>query len=231
MTGFFVTGIGTEVGKTLVTSALAFQLLQAGKKVRAIKPVVSGYLENSGSDPARLLAGMGEAATVEAIDAIAPWRFHAPLSPYAASVKEGREVELPELVAYCREVEKTTELLLAEGAGGVMTPLNRDCTMLDWMAALAYRAILVSSNYLGALSHTLTAIDALHNGGVAIAGLVVSESRQPGAPMDDFIAELKQFTSEAISIITIPEITEARDPYRHVPSLVELCNRKKLSTL
>ena len=96
MGALFVTGTGTAIGKTLVTAALCHELRARGRPVRALKPVLSGYdpADRHESDPGILLASLGEAVTEEAVAAITPWRFSAPLSPDMAAAREGRRLDL-----------------------------------------------------------------------------------------------------------------------------------------
>ena len=135
MSTLFVTATGTEIGKTLVTAALCHELRVAGRPVRALKPVLSGYdpATLAESDPGILLASLGEAVTEEAVAAIAPWRFAAPLSPDMAAAREGRRLDLAAILAFCRAAEG--DPLLIEGIGGAMVPLDDDHTVLDWISA------------------------------------------------------------------------------------------------
>ncbi|CAI8037561.1 ATP-dependent dethiobiotin synthetase BioD [Geodia barretti] len=161
MSTLFVTATGTEIGKTLVTAALCHELRAAGRPVRALKPVLSGYdpATLADSDPGVLLASLGEAASEEAVAAITPWRFSAPLSPDMAAAREGRRLDLAEILAYCRAAEG--DPLLIEGIGGAMVPLNERHTVLDWIAELGAPALVVTGSYLGTISHTLTTLAAI----------------------------------------------------------------------
>ena len=153
----FVTGSGTGVGKTLVTAALAHQLSRAGKTVRAVKPVISGYTPatHRDSDTAVLLDSLGSDHSPEAIDRMSPFRFEAPLSPDMAAAREGRQLDFEALLHFCRDCAAGPEdILLIEGVGGVMVPLTRDKTVLDWIEAIDAPCLLVAGSYLGTISHT-----------------------------------------------------------------------------
>ena len=139
----------------------------------ALKPVVSGFdpAAAADSDPGVLLAALGRAVTPEAVAEIAPWRFRAPLSPDMAARLEGRTVDVDAVVGFCRERIAATEgVVVIEGVGGVMVPLDDRRTVLDWITALDVPAVLVSGSYLGAISHTLCALDVLVRRGVAVVG-------------------------------------------------------------
>lgn len=184
MTGLFVTGTGTDVGKTYVTAGLIRALVAGGRAVEALKPVVSGFdpLAPEGSDPAELLAAAGLALTAESLKRISPWRYGAPLSPPLAARREGRELDGSAVIGLCRERAQAADdrLLIVEGAGGVMSPLDDRLTMLDLATGLDLPVLLVAGSYLGTISHTLTAAAVLRAAGVRVLAVAVSET--PDAP-------------------------------------------------
>ncbi len=177
MPALFVTGTGTDIGKTYVSCALIRTLKAKGAVVDAFKPVVSGFdpKDAAGSDPARLAAALGAPGEVFRI---APRRYLAPLSPNIAARLEGDVLSLDDMVidAVARAAEVRDGLLLVEGAGGVMSPLTDGETNLDMIAALGAPVLLVAGSYLGTISHVLTALVALHGAGARVAALVMSES-------------------------------------------------------
>lgn len=179
MTRLFVTGSGTEVGKTYVVEALIGELGAAGVRLRVLKPVASGFdaADPADSDSGRLLAAQGLPLTARNLAQVSPWRFAAPLSPDMAAALEDRSVPFDDLVAFCRADEPGT-LTLIEGIGGVMVPLDERHTVLDWIAALEATVLVVTGSYLGTLSHTLTAVRALRGEGLTVAAVLVSESPQ-----------------------------------------------------
>ncbi len=208
MAGVFVTGTGTDVGKTFITAALVRHLRNAGKTVDAFKPVVSGFdpANIASSDPGVLLAALGRAATIEEIDRIAPWRFAAPLSPDLAAKAEGRAIDFSALAEFSRNVAYGRGTIFIEGVGGIMVPLDLTHTVLDWMSALRVPVLLVAGSYLGTISHTLTALHVLAQRNLDIAGVVVSESAVPGASVDDTVAAIARFAApiEVIGVSRLP---------------------------
>ena len=177
MPALFVTGTGTDIGKTYVSCALIRALKAKGAVVDAFKPVVSGFdpKDAAGSDPARLAAALGDPGGVFRI---APRRYLAPLSPNIAARLEGETLRLDDMVidAVARAAELRDGLLLVEGAGGVMSPLTDSDTNLDMIAALGAPVLLVAGSYLGTISHILTALVALRAAGGRIVAVVISES-------------------------------------------------------
>jgi dethiobiotin synthetase len=177
MPALFVTGTGTDIGKTYVTCALIRALRAQGVTVDAFKPVVSGFdpKDAAGSDPARLAAALDSPGDVFRI---APRRYRAPLSPNVAARLEGETLVLSDMVidAVARAAPLRDGLLLVEGAGGVMSPLTDAETNLDMIAALGAPVLLVAGSYLGTISHVLTALVALRAAGARVAAVVLSES-------------------------------------------------------
>ena len=204
MSACFVTATGTDIGKTFVAAGLLRALRERKKVVAAIKPVISGFdmARARASDTGVLLDAMGEAVTPDAVEQISPWRFAAALSPDMAAARENRAIDFDKLVAYCRDAAAWPGTLLIEGVGGVMVPLDARHTVLDWMAALGLPAILVTGSYLGTISHTLTALDAVRRAGVTIAALVVNDSGDGAVPLADTVESLGRFAPD-VSIVTI----------------------------
>jgi dethiobiotin synthetase len=204
VTTIFVTSSGTDIGKTFVTLQLIAELTSAGYRVRALKPVASGFdaAAADATDSGLLLRALGLAVTPENLDAISPWRFAAPLSPDMAAVRERRAVSWPELASLCR-APSDADVTLIEGIGGVMVPLDGEHTVLDWIAAVGAPALLVVGSYLGTLSHSLTAAAALRSRAVPLAGVVVSESLQQPAPLEETVAVLARFL-DPISVQALP---------------------------
>lgn len=201
MSAYFITGAGTDVGKTFVACGLAHLM-----KARALKPIASGFdpANAAASDPGQLLLAQGLPITPENIAAICPWRFAAPLSPDMAAAREGKVIDFAAVVEFSRATGNET--LLVEGVGGVMVPLDDRHTTLDWMSALDYPVILVGGSYLGAISHTLSAFDVLRTRGLKVAALVTSESPGSTVPLDETARTVARFTAP-LAPVTLP-----RDP-------------------
>ena len=204
MSTVFITSTGTDIGKTFVTAGLIRHLRARGRAVRALKPLVSGYDDANVavSDPGVLLAALGEAVTPHDAARLAPWRFAAPLSPDMAAAREGRSVDFAALVGFCRDAEGDG-LLLVEGVGGIMVPLDRARTVLDWAAALDAPLVLVAGSYLGTLSHTLTALAVIAAAKLDVAAIVINETAGSTVPLDETVATLARF-APAVPLVTLP---------------------------
>lgn len=203
---YFITATGTDIGKTWLTAGLLAACRARGAPVRALKPVMSGYdpARHEDSDIAKV--GAGRMA----------WVYAAPLSPDLAAAKEGKAIDFDALLSWCRgEIDRNDGLLLIEGVGGAMVPLTVRHTVRDWIAALGVPTLLVCGSYLGALSHTLTALAALREAGVVPVIIVVNESAGSTVSLEDTLASL------APHVGGIPLVALRRDDTAGVARLSE----------
>jgi dethiobiotin synthetase len=223
MTAVFITGTGTDLGKTFVAAGLIRAMRREGRAVEAVKPVVTGFdpAAVDESDPARLLRAMDRPVTAEEIARISPWRYGAALSPDMAARVEGRVLDVEAVIAFCRAaVAASPGTLLIEGVGGIMVPLDERWTVLDWMAALGLPLLLVAGSYLGTLSHTLTALEVLARRGLTVAAVVVSESEATTVPLGETLRTLGNFLRD-VPLVAVPRLPEGADH----PAFAELARR------
>lgn len=162
MNGYFVTATDTGVGKTFITAALAMALRARGRDVAVLKPVQSGA---TSTDPA------GDAALLGA-DCV--YAFAAPLAPLVAARAEGRTIEPGPILARAEELAREHELLLLEGAGGLLTPLAEGFDLADLAVAIGLPLIVVARAGLGTVNHTLLTIEAARRRELEIAGVVLN---------------------------------------------------------
>lgn len=205
MTAFFVTAIGTEIGKTYVSARLLETWRREGRPVHAIKPVMSGFGEDAlpASDAGQLLRACGLAASADTISEICLHRFEAPLAPNVAMRQSGIRQDYAAILAFTQaHLSKTNvDRIIVEGAGGIMSPLTDDRLQIDFAADLDLPIILVAAPYLGAVSHTLTAIDALHARGLVIDRLIVSQPDRESPSPDSLAEEVLLFRQLRIGLI------------------------------
>jgi dethiobiotin synthetase len=203
VTAIFITATGTNVGKTQVVASLIRHLRQFGRTVEAIKPIVCGYdtARAAASDPGTLIAALGLPFSPESIDRISPWRFRAAVSPDLAARYEGRTIDVDGVVAFCQNaIERCRDVLLIEGVGGIMVPLDESRTILDVMMALRLPLILVAGSYRGSLSHTLTALDSLFRRDMNVLATIVNETPDSTEPLDEVVASVGRFTEPVIGL-------------------------------
>jgi len=208
MSAIFVTATGTDIGKTFVARGLIRALRRRGGAVAALKPVVSGFepAEAAGSDSGLLLAALGRPITLETIAEVSPWRFALPLAADMAAEREGRRLDYAAMIDFCRTaIAQNADALLIEGAGGVMSPVDQEHTVLDWMTALRLPLVLVAGSYLGTISHTLTALDAIARRGLTVISLVISESIESPVRLDETCEAIARFATQ-VDIVALPRL-------------------------
>ena len=224
MAALFVTATGTDVGKTFVTAGLASHVIAKGRAVDVLKPVVSGFdpATAASTDPGVLLSALGRPTTEAEIANISPWRFRAPLSPASAAQREGLSLDFAALVEFCRKaMAARRDVLLIEGVGGIMVPLDADHTVLDWMTALRLPLLLIAGSYLGTLSHTLSAVDVLKRRELTIAAVVVSESIESPVPLDETVATIARFVAP-LPVLGVPRLPSGTKEHAVFGQLAEL---------
>jgi len=170
----FITGTDTGVGKTVLTALLAGFLRERGVRVAALKPVCSGGRD----DARRLHAALRGALT---LDEINPWYFRAPLAPLLAARREKKTVKLAAVAGHIRAVRKNFDVVLVEGAGGLLSPLGEDFNSRDLMTALRARPVIVAPDKLGVVNQILLTLEALPDGLRAKARVVLMTLPKPDA--------------------------------------------------
>lgn len=192
--------------------------------MRALKPVISGYSADTAeeSDTAILLRSAATPMTDKSVAETSPWRFAAPISPDMAALREGRRLAMDDIVAFCRGALAGPEgVLLIEGIGGAMVPLDKHHTVMDWMAALGVPALVVAGSYLGTISHTLTTVEAMHARGVAPAALVVSESADAPVALEETVETIARYLPDLL-IAAVGRVALEGAPWTAVPDLTHL---------
>ncbi len=157
---YFITGIGTGVGKTVVSA-----YLQLALGADYWKPVQAGDLDFSDTDRVQSYTGLPAARYHPE-----RYRLHTPASPHYAARQDGVEIRLSDFEL----PDSGGRPLLVEGAGGLMVPLNETDCMIDLVSYLRLPVILVSRHYLGSINHTLCSLEVLRHRGMQVAGLIFS---------------------------------------------------------
>jgi dethiobiotin synthetase len=183
--GLFITGTGTGVGKTYVAALIARSLRAAGKRVGVYKPVASGCEQREGKlespDAIALWEAAGQPGTLEQV---CPQLFAAPLAPHLAARAEGKRVDQSLLRSGLEFWRESSDVVLVEGAGGLMSPISDDDYNADLAEEFGYPLVIVAANVLGTINATLqTLITAdTFREGLPIAGIVLNS---PAALADD----------------------------------------------
>jgi dethiobiotin synthetase len=171
LTGVFVTGTGTEVGKTVVAAVLARTLAADGKRVSVFKPAVTGLEEDGEADHQLLKRAAGSTQSEEEI---APYRYGPPASPHLAAAMAEEEVEPSRLLQAARAAADSADALVCEGVGGLLVPLAGPYLVRDLAVELGYPLVIAASPGLGTINHTLLTIGAARAGGLEVAAVVLT---------------------------------------------------------
>ena len=168
---FFVTGTDTDVGKTLIASALLHVLAARGLRVVGMKPVAAGSVAGVWHDVVELEHASNVAAP---LDARNPYRFHPPIAPHLAVAQTGEIISLPAIDDAYRHLSSLAEVVIVEGAGGFYVPLNYTESLADVAQQLNLPVILVVGMRLGCINHALLTVAAIQARGLALAGWVAN---------------------------------------------------------
>ncbi len=172
--GLFVTGTGTEVGKTVVTAALAHAFLRQGVNVGVVKPIATGCQRRGGklisSDAEKLLRASGAGDPTEWV---CPYRFRPPVAPSVAAGKQG--ISFSRIDQAMERLSSRHDLLLVEGIGGLLVPLDARRTVVDLAAHLKLPLLVVAHAGLGTLNHTLLTLEAARSRNLEVAGIVLNQ--------------------------------------------------------
>jgi dethiobiotin synthetase len=197
----FITGTDTGAGKTVLTALLARFLRDRGVNAAALKPICSG----DRADARVLRAAMDGALS---LDEINPWHFRAPLAPLLAARRERRHVHLSEVLAHIRAMQKRFDVLLVEGAGGLLSPLGENFDSGDLIAALGALPLVVAPNRLGAVNHILLTLEALPRSAASRASVILMSPPKRDAAAGANAGLLARFF-DAKRIFTLPWLGES----------------------
>lgn len=205
--GFFVTGTGTEVGKTVVAAALARDLRRRGASVAVFKPAVTGLDEPGETDHALLRRA---AESEQSDDGIAPYRYGPPASPHLAAARAGEEIDPERLRRVAHDAAANADSLVCEGVGGLLVPLAGRVVppageppapylVRDLAVDLGLPLVIAAQPGLGTINHTLLTIEAARAAGLTVAAVVLTPwSQQPSA-----IESSNRETIEALGEVTV----------------------------
>lgn len=172
--GVFVTGTDTGVGKSVLAAAICAALVEAGERVAAFKPAVTGLDEDPGEwgHDHELLASVANAG--QSPEQVAPHRFGPPVSPHLAAELAGEEIDPRGIAAAARFAAESADALVVEGVGGLMVPLSPSYLVRDLAAELALPIVIAARTGLGTINHTLLTVEAARAAGVSVAGVVMT---------------------------------------------------------
>lgn len=175
LTGWFIAGTDTEVGKTYCSELLIRNLVELGKNVAAFKPVASGASAVEGElrndDALRLMRAANSRLSYSDIN---PYCFPDPISPHWAAARAGVDIDIPTLTRHIREKSHEADYCVVEGVGGWYAPISASTTAADLAVALQLPVILVVGLRLGCLSHAALTADAIQQSGLRLAAWIAN---------------------------------------------------------
>lgn len=171
--GCFIAGTDTGVGKTLVAGLLALALRASGKNVGVMKPCSAGDPPEH-RDDAEFLREMSGAD--DPMELVNPYHFAEALAPGVAAARAEREVSFEKIKSGYLKLASRHDVMIVEGAGGLLVPLSGKKTVVDLIAQLKIPVLLVGRLGLGTINHTLLSLNYLESRGIKILGYVLSQT-------------------------------------------------------
>ena len=172
MRTFYVTGIDTEIGKTIVTGKIAAYLNGTGLKTTTMKPIQTGCTGIAEDILTHRKIMNVEPDRFDKEHVTNPVVFRFPASPHLAAELEDSSIDFELINRSIKTLKENFDCVLVEGAGGIYVPLTRDYTSLDFVKDKGFPVIIVSSPRLGSINHTMLTIEVIKNSGIEIAALV-----------------------------------------------------------
>lgn len=210
--GLFVTGTGTEVGKTVVAAAIARTFSSEGRRVAVFKPAVTGLDEGVETDHELLRRAAG---SKQADEEIAPYRYGPPASPHLAAALAREEIDPERLRQAARAAADGAEAIVCEGVGGLLVPLAPSYLVRDLAADLGYPLIVVAGPGLGTINHTLLTVEAARAAGLEVSAVVLNP--WPQDPTDVERSNRETIAALAgVPVLTLPRLDLA-DPQSWPP--------------
>lgn len=187
--GFFVTGTDTGIGKTTVSCALLHAFAAQGKKAVGMKPIAAGSENGQWHDVELLIAASNIRTARECVN---PYAFDPPVSPHLAAQQAGVEIDLAVIQRAYQALSNQVNIVIVEGAGGFLVPLNRHQSGADLAQSLNLPVILVVGMRLGCLNHALLTAQAIKAAGLQLAGWVANCIDPQMQALTENIATLEQ---------------------------------------
>ena len=209
--GLLITGTDTGIGKTLVAGAIAAHLRKQGVRVGVLKPAASGCVkrrEGLVSEDAEFLAHCADSP--HPLDIIAPQRFAEPLAPAIAAERLGVALDWDAIQRSINIIARDSDVLLVEGVGGIMVPMDAKHTMLDVAQWLKLPALVVARPNLGTINHTLLTVNALRDAMVKVPGVVINRypAEMPGVAEETNPRAIEKWGKVPV-LCVVPEVKEA----------------------
>ncbi|HEY0842603.1 dethiobiotin synthase [Methylotenera sp.] len=174
---YFITGTDTNVGKTYIASALVKHFVRAGYQAVGMKPIASGCnLTPDGELLNDDVLALRAASNVSApLDLINPYRFAPAIAPHIAAEQTGQDIDCTQIMQAYQHLATLADIVVVEGAGGFLVPLNAQHTIADLAVMLNIPIILVVGMRLGCINHALLTVEAIQARGLTLTGWVANQ--------------------------------------------------------
>ena len=218
MTGFFVTGTDTGVGKTLIACALLHAFAAAGKSAVGMKPVAAGCEAGPGGPSWGDGDMLRAASTVAApLELVSPYAFAPPVAPHVAAAQAGVTIDLPRIREACERLRRLADIVIVEGVGGFKVPLNDAQDTADLAKLLELPVILVVGMRLGCINHALLTAQAIGSAKLPLAGWVANRVDPGMAAFEENVQALE--ARIAAPLLGVVGYREAPEPLQVAGSI------------
>lgn len=195
--GIFITGTDTDVGKTVVAGAMAMGLKKIGFSVGVMKPVETGCKKvGKRLIPSDAIFLKKASGSRDSLDLINPYRFEKSLAPSVASELEGVRIDISRILKTFDIMKKRHDIVIIEGAGGILVPVYKDYLFLDLIRDLGLPVLIVARPWLGTINHTLLTIRCAQEYGIPVIGFILNYTK-----------DLKQDPSEKTNPLVIKRLS------------------------
>ena len=214
--GLFISGTNTDAGKTYVSALIVKQLHALGHRVGVYKPVASGcVLEDSelvSEDAMQLWHAAGKPLSLEAV---CPQRFAAPITPHLSAIAEGKTLDREQVTAGLSVWADKCDIVIVEGAGGLMSPLDEDEYFADLALEFGYPVIIVAPNTIGAINQTLQTLitAACFGDGLNVAGVVLNDVLDAAANDDPSVSTNRQQIADRTPVPVLAHVAHQAERF------------------
>jgi len=207
MKPLFITATDTDIGKTFVSSGLAYALKKLDIDVGIMKPFACGDKQKTGFSSSDLTMLTNAAMVNDAENIINPFFFPVPASPYTAAKNLGVKIDVQYVLECFRKLNDIHDVVLIEGIGGIMTPILKDYAIIDLIKDLNANAVIVTSSKIGTVNHTILTHNICKNMNIPVKGLIINNFDSTGYPIDELERDLNALTGLTV-LCSLPHMKE-----------------------
>ena len=183
----FITSTGTNLGKTYCFVEILKELGHRKIIANSYKPILSGFNFDNivDSDSYKIIQTRNITPDIDHIKNITPWLFQSPIAPSIAAMKENKTLKYEEVLKWCLKKSNINGINIFEGAGGIYVPIEGKKTILNLIKELECKVILIVGNYLGSVSHTISAIKNIQHEDIEIINVIINKNNDNDVNIED----------------------------------------------